>query len=497
MTPETKALLYQCRTALLRRTDEQVDALLRGWFANMIGDEYLDEAVDDLCLLLDYRVQTFGASTCYDTYTAWWEVEGYLEQSEGIFTCADVGSLRLRLLDMPIKQFNVIVDLAYQARSCEGEVYLPTGHEGLRECIAWLESDAPEVEGAENGQAPYPYMNARLSAQSHMSKQEMIDQASHQGYLMVDAETGGHVKEAFRHWCKTKAQPYIWVEVMGPHLARLCADTGTVMKQDLRNTYPQLDTRLSALAAPYLAKARASHYQSQLYWASKRRIVLEWVLIEDAEPVARELVALWSELAAEEKRLSAEREAARLAALEPMWSRELKRWQAQEQSPELPLLAEEVALPAEWGELFTREELSAFLTFLGLPVRSRDAKATIVQRVQERLISDQTIRAQFFEVFKRELAVPPWELETLLACTPTERKRWTEEGKLPVLEQRTFRKGGTSREYPVFDRRIILCLPRTELETWRAEYQALVKEHRSAAAQVAAASRKAKALKSS
>src|SRR5258708_25326035 len=103
------------------------------------------------------------------------------------------------------------------------------------------------------------------------------------------------------------------------------------------------------------------------------------MVLEAAERVARELVALWSELAAEEKRLAAAREAARLAALEPMWSRELKRWQAQEQPLQLPLLAEEVVLPAEWGELFTREELSAFLTFLGLPVRSRDSKATMVQ----------------------------------------------------------------------------------------------------------------------
>src|SRR5258708_20858276 len=94
-----------------------------------------------------------------DTYTAWWEVEGYLESSEGIFICADVGSLRLRLLDMPIKQFSVIVELAYQARSCEGEVYLPTGHEGLRESIACLESNSPEAQDAESAHAPYPHID--------------------------------------------------------------------------------------------------------------------------------------------------------------------------------------------------------------------------------------------------------------------------------------------------------------------------------------------------
>ena len=88
-----------------------------------------------------------------------------------------------------------------------------------------------------------------------------------------------------------------------------------------------------------------------------------------------------------------------------------------------------------------------------------------------------------------ELAVPPWELEVLLACTPSERKRWTEEGKLPVLDRRSFRKAGSRMEYPVFDRRVILSLPRSELDLWRAEHQALVIEHRKAGARAAAARR--------
>ncbi len=45
-------------------------------------------------------------------------------------------------------------------------------------------------------------------------------------------------------------------------------------------------------------------------------------------------------------------------------------------------------------------------------------------------------------------------------------------------------------EHPVFDRRIILGLPRAEIDLWRAEYQALVKEHRKAGARAAAAKRK-------
>jgi hypothetical protein len=61
---------------------------------------------------------------------------------------------------------------------------------------------------------------------------------------------------------------------------------------------------------------------------------------------------------------------------------------------------------------------------------------------------------------------------------------------LPVLDQRSFRKAGSRMEYPVFDRRVILGLPRAELDLWRAEHQALVKEHRRAGARAAAARRK-------
>ncbi len=88
MKAKTEALLQQCRTALLQQSDERIAALLAQWFELMIGDEGMDEELDDLCLLLDYRVQSWGAQISYATYTSWWEVEGYLEPSEGTFLCA-------------------------------------------------------------------------------------------------------------------------------------------------------------------------------------------------------------------------------------------------------------------------------------------------------------------------------------------------------------------------------------------------------------------------
>ena len=77
-------------------------------------------------------------------------------------------------------------------------------------------------------------------------------------------------------------------------------------------------------------------------------------------------------------------------------------------------------------------------------------KANLVQHLLTHLELDKTVKAQFFEVFAFELAVPPWELEKLLGCTTTERKRWTEEKRLPVLGYGNFRKAGSEHAYAVY-----------------------------------------------
>jgi hypothetical protein len=402
--------------------------------------------------------------------------------------------LRQRLLDLSIKQFGFVVELAYQARSLalelEGEPRLPTGPALLREMAVWLADAIPESDCAKRRALRPSYGRIESGEERRRREQERTAQACQQGYLIVFPATSQVVTDTFRRWCKEHAHPYIWIEIRGWQQATLHAQTKTVDAPEASAVLARFQEQLPALVAPYIAHGLARGYQTRLNWISRRQVALEGMLAEDAEPAAREVVALWAAIMAEEKQYATQQEALRRAALEPMWKRELKRLREQGQQPELPLLTEEIVLPTEWDALFTREQLSAFLAFLELPVRSHDPKATLVQRVQERLEADRTARAQFFEVFKRELAVPPWECETLLDCTSTERKRWAEEGKLPVLDQRSFRKAGGQLEYPVFDRRMILGLPRAELERWRAEHQALVKEHRRAGARAAAARRK-------
>jgi hypothetical protein len=489
MKAETEALLQECRTALLRQSDERIAALLAWWFENLIGDDYLEEELDDLCLLLDYRVQSWGTPIAYATYTSWWEVEGYLEPSEGTFTCKDLPSLRQRLLDLPIKQFDQIVEMAYQARTALAEVMggpsLPTGWEGLHEMAAWMELADPTSNDVEM-KAVSPNRFESKDKQRRR-EQERANQASQQGYLVVTPDSSHVLTETFRNWCKKQKLPYISVEPLGRQLAVVRVLTKTA---NINAVMVRLEKQLPALAAPYLASAQAQNYAASLSWISKRQVALEGILATEAQFAAQEIVDLWATITAEEKQHEAVEAERRREALIPIWRRELTRWSAEGNPPELPPLAEEVVLPPEWGELLTREHLSAFLTYLSLPVTTRETKAILVQHIQEHLTTNPLARAQFLEIFKRELAVPPWELETLLPCTPTERKRWTDEERLPILDERSFRKASDYKSYPVFDRRIILTLPHSEIEQWRAEHQAQVKERRSIAAKAAAARRK-------
>jgi hypothetical protein len=226
---------------------------------------------------------------------------------------------------------------------------------------------------------------------------------------------------------------------------------------------------------------------------------LKQILQADVPRAVQDFMALWPEILTH---YEAQLEASRVAYLvrqreleearKPAWTKALARLSARGQEVACPELDERVVLPEAWATLLSKEQLGAFLTFLKLPASSREIKANLVQHLLTRLETDKTAKAQFFEVFAFELAVPPWELEMLLGCTTTERKRWTEEKKLPVLGYGNFRKAGSDHAYAVYDRRVILTLTSSDIEAWRNDHQALMRERRKAAAQAAAASRKAK-----
>src|SRR5216684_3235650 len=91
MKPETEKLLHQCRVMLLHYSNEQLNTLFMSWFERMVGEESIDEVLDDLCLLLGYGVRSAHSHILYATYTAWWEVEGSADL-DGEFECLGVAA---------------------------------------------------------------------------------------------------------------------------------------------------------------------------------------------------------------------------------------------------------------------------------------------------------------------------------------------------------------------------------------------------------------------
>ncbi|HEU5370467.1 MAG TPA: hypothetical protein VFU69_18490, partial [Ktedonobacterales bacterium] len=92
---------------------------------------------------------------------------------------------------------------------------------------------------------------------------------------------------------------------------------------------------------------------------------------------------------------------------------------------------------AELVDVLTKDQIGQFLQVRGA---ARIAKGELAQKLLTLLAADDLTKDHFFETFKRELAVPPWEVEATLGCTANERKRWVADGKLPILEYRTFHK---------------------------------------------------------
>jgi hypothetical protein len=526
MKPKTERLLQLCRAVLLQYSNEQLNTLFVSWLERMVGEEDMDEDLDDLCLLLGYGIHSSRSQHLYATYTAWWEVEG-CDDPDGEFVCLDVAALQGRLITVPIKQFALVSELAYQVCTLDAEAehkpHPPVGQEWLRALVAWLDNGAQEpfyrLVWREEPRTTPPISQSQLTrkqsrAQERKIENDLINQAWQSGYLLLGPDVNQQVLTLVQSKCKKNRRPYITVQAMGSQFANICIDLCTVRKAfdaegKLFSGAPgptfvltdSLRQRLVLLSEHYSVRSEAAHQEAFVLSSHGDVFELKQVLQVDVPGAVQDLMALWPEILTQyEAQLEVSRVAylARQRELEeackPEWMKAIARLSAQGLQATCPDLAETVVLPKEWPSLLSKEQLGAFLTFLKRPASSREIKANLVQHLSTCLETDRTAQSQFFEVFALELAVPPWELEPLLGCTTTERKRWTEEGKLPVLSYGSFRKAGSNHEYAVYDRRVILSLTSNDIEFWRNEHQALVRERRRAAAQAAAATRKAKRI---
>jgi hypothetical protein len=524
MKPETEQLLHQCLVILLQYTNEQISSLFVSWFERLVGEEYMDEALDDLCLLLGYRVRSAHSHILYATYTAWWEVEGYAD-ADGEFVCLDVATLQQHLIAMPIKQFALVTELAYQVcildAKMEGEPCPPTGQEWLRILALWLGNGAREPFHSQIWQKgslstppfPQPQLTRKqIRAKQRKLENELVEQAWKCGYLLLGPDVSNQVLILVQSRCKKNRRPYISVQKTGSQFATIHIELCTIRRafeaegklfcgapEPTFTPTDEIRDRLTSFSAQYSTRPEMAHQEAFVLSSRGDVLKLKRVLQVDVPRAVQDFMALWPEILTQ---YEAQLEASRIVYLaqqreleearKPAWIKAMARLSTQGQQATCPDLAETIVLPEEWATLLSKEQLGAFLTFLKLPASSREIKANLVQHLSTRMETDKTAKALLFEVFAFELAVPPWELEKLLGCTTTERKRWTEEEKLPVLGYGSFRKAGSDRAYPVYDRRVILTLTSSDVEVWRSEHQTIVRERRKAAAQAAAASRKAK-----
>lgn len=116
--------------------------------------------------------------------------------------------------------------------------------------------------------------------------------------------------------------------------------------------------------------------------------------------------------------------------------------------------------------------------FLGIESFKKLKKAELITMLQAKFQEDDFAKRRFYKDFRQELAVSPYAVEQLLNCTPTERKRWTMEKILPVVEYRSFTYG----KYPVYERwSIEHDFSQEKLAKLREEHELEVAKHRAQA----------------
>jgi hypothetical protein len=378
MKPETEQLLHQCRTALLQQSNEQLNTLFVSWFERLVGEESVEEALDDLCLLLGYGIRSSQSQILYITYTAWWEVEGCADL-DGEFECAEVAALQHRLITMPIKQFALLADLAYHVcvldAEVEGQPCPPTGQEWLRALAVWLGAGAREPfhnqSWRNESHTPPPMAQPQLTrkqrrAQQRKIEQKLVEQAWQRGYLLLGPEVGTQVPILVQSRCRKNRRPYISVQQRGAQVASIRIDVCTVRRAFEREgklfsgaplpTFTPTDEirqRLTRLATQYSTGPETARQEAYALSPQGDSFELKQVLQADVPRAVADFMVLWPDILTQ---YEAQLETSRVAYLErqreleearkPAWIKALAHLSAQGQGATCPELAERVGDPA-------------------------------------------------------------------------------------------------------------------------------------------------------
>jgi hypothetical protein len=195
---ERDQLLERLRGILLERSNEYLGELLGYWFDLLIGEDVLEELLDDCCQLLNYHVMSASTRQSYQTYTAWQEIEGR-DAASGTFHCGDKKILRQRIIALPLAQIELVMNLAAQAYAvirgdnCE---IVPVDIEFLRDLFELLEDGTQQRSNA----TKQALSAKEKKAERKRQMRALMVLAQKQGYLLLSASIPQMLKSNVRQW---------------------------------------------------------------------------------------------------------------------------------------------------------------------------------------------------------------------------------------------------------------------------------------------------------
>lgn len=115
--------------------------------------------------------------------------------------------------------------------------------------------------------------------------------------------------------------------------------------------------------------------------------------------------------------------------------------------------------------------------FVGVSLAKK--KDDLLLILKEKLQADPGKIIEIYKEYRDSLAAAPYEVESILNCTPTERKKWTALARLPVLPwTKNVKVPGNWIDCPVYDRYALAQISPDDLENWRGEDNAVKRANR-------------------
>ena len=118
--------------------------------------------------------------------------------------------------------------------------------------------------------------------------------------------------------------------------------------------------------------------------------------------------------------------------------------------------------PEHFERRVSREDIADFLA-----ERSVSDKWALIERLCERLASDELALRRFHGKFREALALGAYDVEQILGIAKTERVRWTKDGRLPVVYYEPVQKYGRTLQAPQYDALAVGALLPATLDAWR------------------------------